>query len=73
MYYKYYITCVRAQSLSHVRFFAVPWTVAHQAPLIMEFSRQKYWSGLPFPTPRDLSNPGIDPTSPALFRQVLYH
>ena len=43
-----------------------PWTVAHQAPLYMGFSRQEYWSGLPFPSPRDLSNPGIKPRSPEL-------
>ena len=46
-----------------------PWTVAHQAPLSMEFSRQEYWSRLPFPTPGDLPNPGIEPeslASPAL-------
>ena len=43
-----------------------PWTVAHQAPLFMEFSRQEYWSGLPFPSPRDLPNPGMEPGSPAL-------
>ena len=41
-----------------------PWTVAHQAPLSMEFSRQEYWSGLPFPIPGDLPDPGIEPTSP---------
>ena len=40
-----------------------PWTVAHQAPLSMEFSRQEYWSGLPFPTPGDLPNPMVDPAS----------
>ena len=48
---------------------ATTWTVAHQAPLSMGFSRQEYWSGLPFPTPRDLPNPGIEPEflkSPAL-------
>ena len=45
---------------------ATPWTVAHQAPLFMGFSRQKYWSGLPFPSPGDLPNPGIEPGSPAL-------
>ena len=39
------------------------WTVAHQAPLSVEFSRQEYWSGLPFPPPRDLPNPGIEPAS----------
>ena len=43
-----------------------PWTVAHQAPLTLEFSRQEYWSGLPFPSPGDLPNPGIKPGSPSL-------
>ena len=43
-----------------------PWTVAHQAPLSMEFSGQEYWSGLSFPSPGDLPNPGIEPRSPAL-------
>ena len=47
---------------SHVQFFGTPWTVALQAPLLMEFSRQEYWSGLPFP-PGDLSHPGFKPTS----------
>ena len=46
--------------------FATPWTIACQAPLYMEFSRQEYWGGLPFPSPRDLPNPGIEHTSPAL-------
>ena len=41
-----------------------PWTVAHQAPLSMGFSRQEYWSGLPFPSPGDLPNPGMEPVSP---------
>ena len=45
---------------------ATPWTVAYQAPLSMEFSRQEYWSGLPFPSPGDLPDPGIKPRSPAL-------
>ena len=45
---------------------ATPWTVACQAPLSMGFSRQEYWSGLPFPSPGDLPNPGIKPRSPAL-------
>ena len=45
--------------LSCVWLFVATWTVAHQVPLSMEFSRQEYWSGLPFPTPRDLPNPGI--------------
>ena len=52
--------CVR-QSLSYVWLFATPWTIAHQALLSREFSRQEYWSGLPFPTPGDLPNPGIKP------------
>ena len=55
--------CYPAQLLSRVRLFATSRTVAHQAPLSMEFSRQECWSGLPFPAPRDLSNPGIEPTS----------
>ena len=53
-------------SLSLVQLFATPWPVAHQAPLSMEFSRHKYWSGQPFLSPGDLLNPGIEPQSPAL-------
>ena len=45
---------------------ATPWTVVHQAPLFMEFSRQEHWSGLPFPSPGDLPNPGIEPGSSAV-------
>ena len=56
----------KVKLLSHVRLFATPWTVAYQAPPSMGFSRQEYWSGLPFPSPGDLSNPGIEPGSPAL-------
>ena len=52
--------------LSCVLLFVTPWTVARQAPLLMGFSRQEYWSGLPFPSPGDLPNPGIKPVSPAL-------
>ena len=52
--------------LSCVQFFATPWTTACQGPLSMEFSRQEYWSGLLFPSPGDLSNPGTEPRSPAL-------
>ena len=44
---------------------ATPWTITHQAPLSMEFSRQEYWSGLPFPSPGDLPNPGNEPMNPA--------
>ena len=46
-----------------VLLFAIPWPVAHQVPLSLEFSRQEYWSGLPFPPPGDLPEPGIQPTS----------
>ena len=55
-----------AQLLSHVQLFATPWTVVHHAPLSMWFSRQEYWSGLPFPSPGDPPDPGTEPTSPAL-------
>ena len=48
----------------HVQLSATPWTGAHQAPLSMEFSRQEYWNGLPFPISGDLPNPGIEPGSP---------
>ena len=57
---------VKMKSLSSVRLFETPWTVAYQAPPSVEFSRQKYWSGLPFPSPRDLPDPGTEPRSPAL-------
>ena len=52
--------------LSCVQLFATPWTVAHQAPLSMGFSRQEYWSGLPFPSPGDLPDPGVKTRSPVL-------
>ena len=58
-----YSPCVHAQLLICVKFFATPCTLACQAPLSMEFSRQEYWSELPFPSPRDLPNPGIEPVS----------
>ena len=57
---------VKVKLLSRVRLFATPWTVAYQASLSMGFSRQEYWSGLPFPSPGDLPDPGIKPRSPAL-------
>ena len=50
--------------LSHIRLFVTPWSVACEAPLSMGFSRQEHWSGLPFPLPGDLPNPGTEPTSP---------
>ena len=57
--------------LSHVQLFAIPWTVAYQAPQSMEFSRQEYWSGLPFPSLGDLPDPGIEPRSPSLQADAL--
>ena len=59
------------KSLSCVQLFATPWTVAHQAPPSMEFSRQQYWSGLPFPSPGYLPDPGIEPRSPTLQADTL--
>ena len=56
-------TGARDQSLSSIRLFETPWTVAHQGPLSVGFSRQEYWSGLSFPSPGDLPHPGIEPTS----------
>ena len=55
---------VKVKSLSRVWLFSTPWTVAYQAPPSMGFSRQEYWSGLPFPSPGDLPDPGIEPGSP---------
>ena len=60
------VSVVHGSVLSHIQLFATPWTVAWQAPLPMRFPRQEYWSGLTFPSPGDLSNPGIEPRSPAL-------
>ena len=62
---------VKVKSLSRVRLFATPWTVAYQAPLPMGFSRQEYWSGLPFPSPGDLPDPGIEPGSSAFQADAL--
>ena len=59
------------KSLSRVRLFATPWTVAYQAPPSMGFSRQECWSGLPFPSPGDVPDPGIEPGSPALQADAL--
>ena len=58
-------------SLSRVQLFEIPWTVVYQASLSMGFSRQEYWSGLPFPSPGDLPGPGIEPRSPALQADAL--
>ena len=57
---------VKVKSLSCVRLLVTPWTTAYQAPPSMGFSRQEYWSGLPFPSPGDLLHPEMDPRSPAL-------
>ena len=61
--------CVK--SLSRVQLFATPWTVAHRTPLSIGFSRQEFWSGLPFPFPGDLPDPGIEPRCPALQADAL--
>ena len=60
----FFCTWSEVKSLSLVRFFATPWTVAYWAPQSMGFSRQEYWSGLPFPSPEDLPDPGLEPGSP---------
>ena len=62
---------VKVKSLSRVRLFVTVWTVAHQAPQSMGFSRQGYWSGLPFPSPGDLPDPGIKPRPPSLQADAL--
>ena len=61
----------REKSFTHVRLFATPWTVAYQAPPSMRFSRQEYWSGLPFPSLGNLPDPGIEPGSPTLEADAL--
>ena len=68
-----FLTCIqffqqagKVKSFSRVQLFATSWTVAHQALPSMEFSRQEYWSGLPFPSPEDLPDPGIESRSPSL-------
>ena len=63
LYLYAYGGCLDAKSCPTL---AIPWTVACQAPLSMGFSRQEYWSGLPFPSPGDLPDPGTEPRSPAL-------
>ena len=57
--------CIYVCMLSCVRLVATPWTIAFQVPLFMEFSRQEFWSGLPFPSPGDLPDSGIEPMSSA--------
>ena len=60
-----YYVCMLG-GFSHVRLFVIQWTEAHQAALSVEFLRQEYWCGLPFPPPGDLHDPGTEPESPAL-------
>ena len=62
---------MKVKSLSPVQLFATPWTVAYQSPPSMGFSRQEYWSGVPFPSPGDLPDPGIEPRSPAFQADAL--
>ena len=64
-------TFSEVKSLSCVRLFVTPWTVAHQAPPSMGFSRQEYWSVLPFPSPGDLPDPGTEARSPTLLADAL--
>ena len=70
-YLKYKKMKVKVKLLSHVWLFATPWTVAHQASPSLGFSRQDYWSGLPFPSPGELPDPAIEPRSPALQADAL--
>ena len=67
----WYMVLVLLSCFSHVHLCATSWTVAHQAFLSMGFSRQEYWSGLPFLSPGDLPDPGIEPESPALQADAL--
>ena len=62
---------MKVKSLSHIPLFGTPWTKTCQAPLSMEFTRQEYWSGLPFPSPGDLLDPGIELRSAALLVDAL--
>jgi len=62
---------LKVKLLSRVQLFATLWTVAHQAPLSMGFSRQEYWGGLSFLSPEDLPDPGVEPRSPSLEADTL--
>ena len=70
-YLHYLHHSLKVKLLSCVQLFATPWTVAYQAPPSMGFFRQEYWSGLPFPSPGDLPDPGIEPRSPAVQADAL--
>ena len=65
-----HIMIVHAQSLSHVQLFVIPWSIVHQAPLSMEFSRQEYWSGSPCPPP-EVEDPEMEARFPALQEDAL--
>ena len=69
--YCYHLSKFHVKSLSRVQLFATPWTVAYQAPPSMGFSKQEYWSGLPFPSPGDLPNSGIELGSPTFQADTL--
>ena len=69
--YHYHLSKFHIYVLSCVWLFVTPWTIAYQAPPSIGFSRQGYWSGLPFPSPGDLPDPGIEPRSPALWADTL--
>ena len=76
MKYTFYLcysccACMHAHVLSCVPLFETPWAIAYQAPLSMGFSRQAYWSGMPFPSPGHFPDPGIEPGSPALAGESL--
>ena len=62
---------IKVKPRSHIRLFATPWAIGYQAPLSMGLTRQEYWSGLPFPSPGDLPNTGIELGSPALQTDAL--
>ena len=69
--HKLTVSEVRSELLSHVQLFSIPWTAAYQAPPSVEFFRQEYWSGLPFPSPGDLPDLGFEARSPALQTDAL--
>ena len=69
--YMYWIVSEKSEVAQSCPLFVTPWTVAYQAPPSMRFSRQECWSGLPFPSPGDLPDPGIEPGSPALQADAL--
>ena len=65
LFFFFFFDLIIVLLLSPVQLFGTPWTIAHQVPLSIEFFRQEFWSGLPFPPPGDLPNPGMEPESAA--------